>query len=150
MFQIAPTIKDVARLSGLSTATVSKYLNGFSVKEQNRIKIESAIKSLNFSVNSLARGLKTNRTMTVGVLIPSLENIFATSIVSHIERVLQEHGYSTIICDYNGSAKLENAKFDFLMNRFADGIIIMPSAYRRKKSGTPWKRTSPSYRSTGR
>ena len=133
MFQIAPTIKDVARLSGLSTATVSKYLNGFSVKEQNRIKIESAIKSLNFSVNSLARGLKTNRTMTVGVLIPSLENIFATSIVSHIERVLQEYGYSTIICDYNGSAKLENAKFDFLMNRFADGIIIMPLGLSEEK-----------------
>jgi LacI family transcriptional regulator len=126
MFQIAPTIKDVARLSGLSTATVSKYLNGFNVKEQNRIKIENAVKTLNFSVNSLARGLKTNRTMTVGVLIPSLENIFATSIVSHIERVLQEHGYSMIICDYNGSAGLENVKFDFLMNRLVDGIIIMP------------------------
>lgn len=126
MFQIASTIKDVARLSGLSTATISKYINGISVKEQNRIKIENAIKTLNFSVNSLARGLKTNRTMTIGVLIPSLENIFATSIVSHIERVLLEHGYSTIICDYNRNAELENIKFDFLMSKYVDGIIIMP------------------------
>jgi LacI family transcriptional regulator len=126
MFQIASTIKDVARLAGLSTATISKYLNGFSVKDHNRIKIENAIKALNFSVNSLARGLKTNRTMTIGVLIPSLENIFATSIVSHIERVLLEHGYSTIICDYNHNVELENTKFDFLMSKYVDGIIIMP------------------------
>ncbi len=126
MFQIASTIKDVARLAGLSTATISKYLNGFSVKDHNRIKIENAIKALNFSVNSLARGLKTNRTMTIGVLIPRLENIFATSIVSHIERVLLEHGYSTIICDYNHNVELENTKFDFLMSKYVDGIIIMP------------------------
>ena len=106
MFIIASTIKDVAMMAGVSTATISKYINGKRVKEQNRVKIEEAIKALDFKVNSFARGLKTNKTMTIGVLIPSLENIFATSIVSHIERILLENGYSTIICDYNQDTRL--------------------------------------------
>jgi len=126
MFIIASTIKDVAIMAGVSTATVSKYINGKSVKEQNRARIEEAIKTLDFKANSFARGLKTNKTMTIGVLIPSLENIFATSIVSHIERILLQSGYSTIICDYNQDARLENDKFDFLMSKYVDGIIIMP------------------------
>jgi len=126
MMAIAATIKDVAKYTGLSTATISKYINGVRVKEKNRKLIEEAIEKLDFRVNEIARGLKTNRTMTVGVLIPSLENIFFTSIVSHIERVLQEHGYSTILCDYNQNCSLENSKFDFLMNKSVDGIILIP------------------------
>lgn len=128
MIAIAATIKDVARLSGLSIATISKYINGITVKEENRKRIEAAIQTLDFKVNEIARGLKTNKTMTVGVLIPSLVNLFSTHIISHIERVLHQHGYSTIICDYSHDAKLENFKFDFLMNKLVDGLIIMPEA----------------------
>lgn len=126
MITIASTIKDVAKLAGVSTATVSKHINGIAVKESNRVKIEEAVKTLGFKVNTMARGLKTNKTMTIGVLIPSLENTFATSIVSHIERVLLQNGYSTIICDYNQNISLENKKFDFLMDKYVDGVIIMP------------------------
>jgi LacI family transcriptional regulator len=64
--------------------------------------------------------------MTVGVLIPSLENIFSTSIISRIESILLQNGYSTIICDYQQSEELENHKFDFLLNKLVDGIILMP------------------------
>lgn len=126
MVPIAATIRDVAKLAGVSTATVSKCINGVTVKERNRTSIENAIETLGFKVNVIARGLKTNKTMTVGVLIPSLENIFATSIVSHIERILLQYGYSTIICDYNQDTGLENSKFDFLIDKSVDGIIIMP------------------------
>jgi LacI family transcriptional regulator len=126
MVKIAATIKDVAKYAGVSTATISKYINGVTVKEQNRVRIEEAIRVLDFRVNTMARGLKTNKTMTIGVLIPSLENIFATSIVSHIEGVFLQNGYSTIICDYNRDIGLENSKFDFLMSKNVDGVIIMP------------------------
>lgn len=80
MIKIPATIKDVAKYTGLSIATISKYINGGNVLEENRKKIEEAIKVLDFRVNELARGLKTNRTMTVGVLIPSLENIFLLAL----------------------------------------------------------------------
>ena len=143
MILIAATIKDVAKLAGVSVATVSKHINGIIVKERNRIRIEDAVRTLDFKVNIIARGLKTNKTMTVGVLIPSLENIFATSIISHVEHILLQHGYSTIVCDYNHDADLENSKFDFLMGKSVDGIILMPlgiSEERIKKAlgiGTP-------------
>lgn len=64
--------------------------------------------------------------MTVGVLIPSFENIFFTSIVSNIENGLLQEGYSTIVCDYKEDLLLEAEKLNFLLNKMVDGLIIMP------------------------
>ena len=126
MRKISATIKDVAKYTGLSIATISKYINGGNVLDKNRKKIEEAIKVLDFRVNELARGLKTNRTMTVGILIPSLKNIFFTSIISNVENILLKHGYSTIVCDYRESSNLEKEKLNFLVNKMVDGIIVVP------------------------
>lgn len=123
---ISATMKDVAKKSGLSIATISKYINGGNVLEENRVVIDKAIKELGFEVNEIARGLKTNKTMTIGLLIPSLENIFFTSIVSNIESILIKNGYSTIICDYKEDKSLEKQKLDFLVKKMVDGIITMP------------------------
>lgn len=120
------TIKDVAKYAGLSIATVSKYINGGRVREKNRQRIEEAIKALDFKVNELARGLKTSRTMTVGVLIPSLENIFFTSIISYVENILLQNRYSTIVCDYRNDTELERIRFEFLTDKMVDGIIMVP------------------------
>lgn len=70
------TMKDIARETGLGLATISSYLNGGNVREKNRIKIEEAIEKLHFEVNEVARGLKTNRTKTIGIILPELNNIF--------------------------------------------------------------------------
>jgi LacI family transcriptional regulator len=119
-------MKDVAKKSGLSIATISKYINGGNVLEENRVVIEEAINELGFEVNEIARGLKTNKTKTIGLLIPSLENIFFTSIVSNVESILIKNGYSTIICDYKEDKNLEKQKLDFLVKKMVDGIITMP------------------------
>ena len=66
------TIKDVARRTGLSLSTISKYLNGGNVREENRLAIDAAIEELDYSVNVFARSLKANRSMTIGVLLPVL------------------------------------------------------------------------------
>ena len=63
------TMKDIARETGLGLATISSYLNGGNVREKNRIKIEEAIEKLHFEVNEVARGLKTNRTKTIGIIL---------------------------------------------------------------------------------
>ncbi len=123
---MAATIKDVAKDTGLSIATISKYINGGNVLENNKVLIDDAIKKLDFKVNEIARGLKTNKTMTIGVLIPDFKNIFFTTIVSNIENVLIQNGYSTIICDYKQSPELEKEKFSFLVNKLVDGIITVP------------------------
>jgi LacI family transcriptional regulator len=126
MIKIAATIKDVAKYTGLSIATISKYINGGNVLEENKKIIDEAIKALNFRVNEMARGLKTNKSKTVGILIPNLEKVFCTSIVSNIENILIKHGYSTIICDYKEDIELEKNKLKFLVSKMVDGIIIMP------------------------
>lgn len=119
------TIKDVAKHTGLSIATISKYINGGNVLEENRVLIKDAIETLGYKRNEMARGLKTNKTMTIGILIPSLENIFFTSIVSIIEGELLEKGYGTIICDFKEQPDLEKKKLEFLMNKNVDGIIMV-------------------------
>ncbi len=121
------TIKQVAELAGVSTATISKYLNGVTVKHANKIAIDDAIKKLNYRINPSARGLRTNTTMTVGVLLPELDNLFMTSVVSNIENVLMKHGYSTIICDYKTNKRLERDKLHFLLGKNVDAIVWIPT-----------------------
>jgi LacI family transcriptional regulator len=124
--KMAATIKDVAKYTGLSIATISKYINGGNVLEQNKRILDEAIAALNYQVNEMARGLKTNRSKTIGILIPNLEKIFCTSIVSNIENILLQHGYSTIICDYKEDVNLEKEKLKFLVSKMVDGLIIIP------------------------
>ena len=62
---MAATIKDIAKETGLGLATISSYLNGGNVREKNRIKIEKAIDELDYEVNEMARGLKTDRKSVV-------------------------------------------------------------------------------------
>lgn len=120
------TIKDIAKHTGLGLATISSYLNGGNVREENRVKIEKAIKELNFEINEVARGLKTNKTKTVGVVIPELNNNFCTEIITVMEDILRSHGYATIVCDCRTDKELENKAVDFLYRKRVDGIINMP------------------------
>ncbi|WPX08311.1 LacI family DNA-binding transcriptional regulator [Anaerocellum danielii] len=126
MVEIPATIKDIAKYTGLSIATISKYLNGGNVLEKNRILIEEAIKALDFEVNEIARGLRTNKTMTIGVLIPVFE-VFFNTIVSSLENVLLETGYSVIVCDYRDNEKLEKERLDFLYKKRVDALVIVPT-----------------------
>lgn len=123
---MAATIKDIAGLTGLGLATISSYLNGGNVREKNREKIEAAIRELNFEVNEVARGLKTNRTHTIGVVIPELNNIFCAQIITDIEDILRKRGYATMICDCRTDKELEREAVDFLYRKRVDGIINMP------------------------
>ncbi len=127
------TIKDVAKRAGVSIATVSKMINGGNVLEDNRIAIEQAIEELHYRVNTVARGMKTRRSMTVGVLIPSLADYYGVSVLSSIDRELYQRGYSTIICDYDETdPDGARNKLEFLMNKQVDGIIMQPINVRNK------------------
>lgn len=124
---MAATIKDIAKKTGLGLATISSYLNGGNVREKNRIKIEEAIKELQFEVNEVARGLKTNRTKTVGIIIPELNNIFCAEIITEVEDLLRSRGYAAMVCDCRTDLKREEEAVEFLDKRRVDGLILMPS-----------------------
>lgn len=123
---MAITIKDLARETGLGCATISAYLNGVPVRPYNKEKIEKAVKKLGYIRNDYARGLKTHRSRTIGVLIPELSNIFATTIISEMEEVLRAHGYGIIVCDCRTDLKLEQQSLKFLLSKMVDGLIVMP------------------------
>ena len=123
---MAATMKYIARRTGLGLATISSYFNGGNVREKNRIKIEEAIEELHYEVNEVARGLKTNATRTIGVVIPELNNTFCAEIITGMEDVLRSHGYATIVCDCRTDKKLEREAVEFLTRRRVDGIINMP------------------------
>lgn len=123
---MAATMKDIARRTGLGLATISSYFNGGNVREKNRVKIEEAIEELHYEVNEVARGLKTNATRTIGVVIPELDQIFCTQIIIGIEDILRSHGYATIVCDCRTNKKREKDAVDFLTRKRVDGIISMP------------------------
>ena len=103
------TIKDIAARTGLGLATISKYLNGGHVLEKNQEAIERAIEELDFQINGFARSLKTRQSKTVGIVIPQLNNLFMTSIVSKIEETLRCHGYGVIVCDTAKQEEREDA-----------------------------------------
>jgi len=123
---MAATVKDIARQTGLGLATISRYLNGGKVKEQNKIAIEKAILELRFTVNEFARSLKTSKSKTIGVIIPELSNTFVATIITVIEDILRKNGYGVIVCDCSTDANLEKEAVQFLVNKTVDGIINMP------------------------
>ena len=124
---MAATMKDIAKETGRGLATISSYLYGGNVREKNRVKIEQAIEKLNFEVNEVARGLKTNRTKTIGIIIPELNNIFFAEIITELEDVLRGQGYAAMICDCRTDEKREAEAVEFLKRRRVDGMIVIPT-----------------------
>ncbi|PLS18758.1 LacI family transcriptional regulator [Bacillus sp. M6-12] len=120
------TIKDVSRMTGISTGTVSRYLNGYKVKKANEVKIKEAIQELDYKVNQMARGLKTNKSYTIGVLIPSITDIFTNQVIEGMEETLDKENYSLIVCNSRQCLKTEEEKIRFLKEKRVDGIIMMP------------------------
>lgn len=127
---MAATIHDVAKKAGVSVGSVSRYLNGHTLKEKNRLAVEQAIIALDFKENLIAKGLKNFKTMTVGVLIGSLTDIFSTSVVTALEQVLEQENYSLIVCDYEGQRSKFKQKIRFLKERYVDGLVVFPGSGR--------------------
>ena len=123
---MSATIRDVKNKTGLSLATISKYLNGGNVLPQNRELIEAAIKELNYEVNEIARGLVKNKTKTVGILVYDISSFFSSNILHYLGTELRKNGYGMLICDSCNDEQLEAENLKFLLSRKVDGIIILP------------------------
>lgn len=120
------TIKDVARVSGLGVGTISRYLNGATVKRENEEKILSAIKILNYNINPIAKSMKTGKSMTIAMVVPTLANMFSMRVIESIESELEKYGYSVIVADCNADEKKQLSKITQLKNKLVDGFILMP------------------------
>lgn len=121
------TIKDVAKEAGLAVGTVSRFLNGEQLKSVNQKAIETAIEKLGYETNVLARSMKTGRTMTIGVIVPYLTNMFSMRVIESIEKELQKYNYCVIVADCGGDKEKELERIEFLKRRQVDGFVLMPS-----------------------
>lgn len=128
---MAVTIKDVAKETNLAISTISKYINGGKVREKNRKKIETAIEKLGFVPNDAARGLRTFRTYTVGLITGGGTNQHTATLISETEKQLRNRGYSMTSISLGPVGQEEDGDrikqyVDYLVDRGVDGLIIAP------------------------
>ncbi|MGK3143885.1 ribose operon transcriptional repressor RbsR [Pantoea sp. C2G6] len=119
-------MKDVARLAGVSTSTVSHVINNNRfVSEGVREKVEQAIRHLNYAPSALARSLKINQTHTIGMLLTTSSNPFYAEVVRGVEESCYQRGYSLILCNTAGDEDRMNRSLETLMQKRVDGLLIM-------------------------
>ena len=124
------TIADVAKLSGFSTGTVSRVMNGSeNVSAEARSKVNRAIKILGYKPNLQARNLRSKRTDTIALAVPELTNDYWTSIARGAQEVCQSKGYHLLI--YNSKDKCNNhiSYLELMVDR-VDGMILSRSSER--------------------
>ncbi len=120
-----PTMKDVARQAGLSTATVSRVLNGHpNVTPEVRTRVLAVIEDLKYRPSRLARGLRTKNTPVIGLIISDIQNLFFTSVTRGVEDIASRNGYSLILCNTDEDINRERAYLEVMHSQNVAGIIL--------------------------
>lgn len=126
-----PGIKDIAKETNLSVSTVSRVINGkakeFRIGEKSQKLILDAAKRLNYSPNHAAAMLKSGRSQTIALVVPTLSNPFFASLASEINKDLREQGYTTILSESGEDLTLEKEILTTLLSRDIEGLILVPS-----------------------
>ncbi len=129
-------INDIAEMTGLSTTTVSRVLSGkakqYRIGKQSQEKVREAAKELHYVPNHFAANLRTGRSSTLALIIPSLNNPFFAGIASEINTELRKFNYITIISDSDENVEIEKMELLQLTARNIEGLIIVPC-------GDQWK-----------
>ena len=121
-----PTQKELAKLAGVSSGTVSNVISGSTkVNEQSRQKVLEAIRILNYQPNLIARSLRTNRTRTLGIVVPDLTIPFFPKVIRGAESAARERGYFLIVLDSEGSALREVEMIALLRAQRVEGILLV-------------------------
>jgi LacI family transcriptional regulator len=119
------TMRDVARLAGVSTSTVSAVVNGVTpVGPERRKKILSAMEALDYHPDVIARSLKTGKSNAIGVIVPDITNAFYPEMVRGVEAAAQLSGYSVLLCDSSEDPQTEERHLAALFSRRVDGVLL--------------------------
>ncbi len=119
------TIKDVAKEAGVSIGTVSKYINGITIRKHNQVAIKKAIEKLDYRINTYAQGLKTNKTNTVTLIIPNIREPFYSSFAHYVSKSLFERNYHLYLCSSQNGLEDELDFIKMANNHKVDGIIAI-------------------------
>jgi LacI family transcriptional regulator len=123
-------INDIAKKTGLSISTVSRVLNGkaeqFRIGKKSQQKIKDAAKELNYIPNLFAANLRTGKSNTIALIVPSLSNPFFADLASMLNSELRRFGFTTIIGDSDENADIEEIELQQVVSRNLEGLIIAP------------------------
>ncbi len=120
------TIKDVALMAGVAPSTISKYMNGGNVRKENAEAIRKAIEALDYHADPFARGLKTRRNRSVGILLPDMTAPFFGNVVMSIARTMRERDYHCLISSYGANHGMERDNLKFILTCGVDGLVYAP------------------------
>src|SRR5699024_277824 len=122
-------IREVARLAGVSPATVSRVINGTAkVSEEKRARVLSAIAETDFVPNEVARTLFKRSSRTIGLIIPSIRNPFFTELAARIDELARERSYHLYLHNVGYDMEQEWEALQQLEAVNADGVILVPSS----------------------
>jgi len=136
-----PSIKDVAKASGVSSATVSNVFSGKKhVNEDLKLRVKQVAAELGYFLDKSASKLKSGKTNVIGVLVPSLSDTFFSTMVSEIERHAIEMGFDIVVMSTHGRADVETSRLSTLLSWNPEGVIVVPT-----NGSVPDIMQSPSY-----
>jgi LacI family transcriptional regulator len=119
-------MRDVARLAGVSMATVSAVVNGArTVGKESRLKVKEAMKALDYHPDQIARSLRIGQTHVIGMIMPDITNPFFPRVVQAAEEIAYDAGYSIILCNSNENPSREQGHLRVLFSRRVDGAVVV-------------------------
>jgi len=132
---MATTLHEVARRAGVSAMTVSRVVNGRDrVDSETRQRVEEAIQALDYVPNRIARGLISQKTQTIGIIVPDIVNPFFAPVVRGAESAARKAGYRILLCNSEGDLRLEREYIEDLIAHRVEGLLLAPASDRSRSS----------------
>ena len=140
---LAVTLRDVAKHAGVSAMTVSRVINGSAgVDPDTQRRVESAILHLDYVPNRLARNLVSQKTQTIGLIVPDVVNPFFAPVVRGAETTARKAGYRVLLCNSEADLRLEREYIDDLVEHRVEGLLLAPASDRSRLALLPLLRSS--------
>lgn len=132
------SLRDVAKRAGVSPMTVSRVINNApSVRQETRERVEEVIALMGYIPNRLAQGLISQRTGTIGLILPDVANPFFALVLRAAEIAARREGYRLLVCNTEGDASLERDYIQNLISHQVDGLIVAPVGDRSRNGLLP-------------
>ena len=130
------SIKDIAKMAGVGSTTVSRYFNGGNLKKETREKIKKIVEEYNYTPNTFAKALKGTDSKIIGVIVPCLHSYVSSNTLKYIDKNLKENNYETLImnADFDEEKQLDYIRKLARMN--VDGIILLPTTMSKSYEST--------------
>lgn len=125
---MSSTLKDIAEKTGVSVSTVSRVLHDntkkYKISDETQERVKNVAKEMGYRINTLARGLRLQKTYEIGVIVPDIANPFFSAVVKSLAAELRKGGYNFIVYDTDEDISIERSAIKSLLEKRVDGLII--------------------------